>query len=406
MKRQLFNTIALAFVTLNLGLGAAVAQTLEDPRTPAEKTYDLGIKAFQMNSLDAAVSLFKRAADQDPNLANAHFNLAKIYQRQTRYQEAIERYEQVLRLNANDPDAHYSMGVCYQALGRTNEARQQFMTIAPNNPKYADAQARLANINNAQAGINSDNSYQPQATTVQVAPQPQTSAFQPPVQTYQPQPYQASQPQSGTSSVFQQTGQTVFQPTPQQPLQPQAFIQSNAAAGQAYGGQPTTGTQPTVVAPSNIIPGLPAPSSTGPVSTIPNSSLRILASGFAGPAGLAFDKSGNLYIANFTSNTIDRISIDGTRMLFSSGANIRGPIGLTVDASGNVYVANYNNGTVARVSPAGVASIVASGFKKPYMVTLDADGDLFVSQQEDNSIVRIMMPKSSIVAKPKQADNK
>lgn len=132
--------------------------------------------------------------------------------------------------------------------------------------------------------------------------------------------------------------------------------------------------------------------SVNPVPVLANSSVRVIATGFSAPAGLAFDRQGNLYVANFLSNSVDRISPDGTRTQFSSGANLKGPIGLVVDEHNNVYVANYNGGTVARINPAGVSTIIATSFKRPYYLTLDREGNLFVSQQEDNSIVRVTLP--------------
>jgi DNA-binding beta-propeller fold protein YncE len=105
---------------------------------------------------------------------------------------------------------------------------------------------------------------------------------------------------------------------------------------------------------------------------------------------------GNLYVANFNSNTVDRISADGTRTQFASGANLNGPIGLACDESGNIYVANYNGGTVARITPAGISTIIGTNFKQPYYLTVDKGGNLFVTQQEDNSIVRITLPRSVV----------
>jgi hypothetical protein len=131
-----------------------------------------------------------------------------------------------------------------------------------------------------------------------------------------------------------------------------------------------------------------------PTPLIANATVRVIATGFSAPSGLGFDRPGNLYVANFTNNTIDRISADGSRSQFSSGSNLKGPIGLVVDGLGNVYVANYTGGTVARISPAGISTIIANGFRKPYYLTLDKDGNLFVSQQEDNSIVRISLPRA------------
>jgi hypothetical protein len=138
----------------------------------------------------------------------------------------------------------------------------------------------------------------------------------------------------------------------------------------------------------------PPPVSSGPVPVLANSTLRIIATGFSAPSGLAFDRNGSLYVANYMTNSIDRIGQDGTRNTFCTGVNLRGPIGLVVDDSNNLYVANYNSGTVVRVSPAGISSVVASGFKKPYYLTLDKEGNLYVSQQEDNSIVRIVLPRT------------
>ena len=72
-----------------------------------------------------------------------------------------------------------------------------------------------------------------------------------------------------------------------------------------------------------------------------SSSVSPVASGFSAPAGIAFDRQGNLYVANFLTSVIDRIGVDGIRRTFSSGNNIKGPIGLAVDDAGEVYVANW-----------------------------------------------------------------
>jgi len=136
------------------------------------------------------------------------------------------------------------------------------------------------------------------------------------------------------------------------------------------------------------------PTSAGPVPSIPNSTLRIIATGFSAPSGLAFDRNGSLYVANYMSNSIDRIGPDGSRAQFCKANNLRGPIGLVADDSNNLYVANYNGGTVVRISPAGISNVIATGFKKPYYLTLDRDGNLYVSQQEDNTIVRIVLPRT------------
>jgi len=172
----------------------------------------------------------------------------------------------------------------------------------------------------------------------------------------------------------------------QQPMMqpPTAIMQQTQP--QSFQSQPATAYIPTNSA--------PPPVSTGPIPVLANSTLRVIATGFSAPSGLAFDRNGNLYVANYMTNSIDRIGQDGSRNTFCTGVNLRGPIGLVIDDSNILYVANYNSGTVVKVSPAGISTVIASGFKKPYYLTLDRDGNLYVSQQEDNSIVRIVLPRA------------
>src|SRR5262249_20688594 len=47
------------------------------------------------------------------------------------------------------------------------------------------------------------------------------------------------------------------------------------------------------------------------------------------------------------------------------GSGLNSPRGLAFDASGNLYVANSLDGTVSKVTPAGVLSTFASGLSSP-----------------------------------------
>jgi hypothetical protein len=92
--------------------------------------------------------------------------------------------------------------------------------------------------------------------------------------------------------------------------------------------------------------------------------ISTFASGFASPQGLAFDASGNLYVANDTVvGTVSKVTPGGVVSTFATGFSA--PKGLAFDASGNLYVGNYNNTTVNKVTPAGVVSTFATGFINP-----------------------------------------
>ena len=345
----------------------AEAQSQQPAATPsaAVSMYNLGLKAYKEGTPESAIIFFTRACDINPDLADAQYNLGVLYQSQKRCREAIPRFQEVIRVKPMDPDAHYQLALCCIDMGQLAEARTHLQTIAPNNPHFADSQKRLSMLDGQQSA----------PTQVQ------------PVQPIQP--IQAAQPQT-------------YQP-PQTQVQPQpttSYAQTPAYPAQDYTQQPPAVTPPAPhPAPNlNAAPKVYG-SSGGPTAVLANCTVRVIATGFSAPAGLAFDKQGNLYVANFMSSTVDRVNVDGSRSQFSSGSNLKGPIGLVVDGSNSLYVANYLSGTVARISPSGVSTIIATGFKKPYYLTLDKDGNLFVSQQEDNTVVRVTLPKTA-AAKP------
>src|ERR1019366_6120704 len=83
--------------------------------------------------------------------------------------------------------------------------------------------------------------------------------------------------------------------------------------------------------------------------------------GLNGPAGLAFDASGNLYVANSSSYgiggnfTISKISPDGNTSTFFSSpqeGSLASPTALAFDAAGNLFVCNYSYPeTISEITP-------------------------------------------------------
>ena len=91
------------------------------------------------------------------------------------------------------------------------------------------------------------------------------------------------------------------------------------------------------------------------------------------PSAIAFDKSGNLYIADTGNHRIRRVAPSGqitayagNGMLGSSGdggpateATLNSPGALAFDSRGNLYIADTGNHRIRRVSPDGIISTVA-----------------------------------------------
>ncbi len=93
----------------------------------------------------------------------------------------------------------------------------------------------------------------------------------------------------------------------------------------------------------------------------------------AGPQGLAVDSSGNIYIADTGNNIVRKVTPDGTVQTIAgtgtagfagdggpaTSARFNGPEGLAFDSSGNLYVADHFNYRVRRISTDGIVKTVA-----------------------------------------------
>lgn len=386
-----------ALLSLTLASAGVHAQQPASPGNPmsakesqnhqAVGMYNLGLSAYQQGSLESAIIFFRRATDLDPNLADAQYNLGVLYQSQRRAKEAIPRFQEVLRVKPSDADAPYQLGLALMEMGRPAEAKTHFASIAPNSTHFADAQKRTQVCDAQMSGATiATPSYSPnpvETPPLQNQMQPALSQSQPQM----PAPVQQASPSYSEQSSYQQAYPTLSsQMQPQQPVQqPQQPAYREPAA-----------VAPAVAATAPKVAARPVSTTGAPTAVLANTSVRVIATGFSAPSGLTFDRSGNLYVANYETNSVDRISADGTRTQFSSGAHLKGPIGLAADDSGNIYVANYESNTVARITPAGISTIIGTGFKRPYYLTLDREGNLFVSQQQDNSIARISLPRAVV----------
>ena len=107
--------------------------------------------------------------------------------------------------------------------------------------------------------------------------------------------------------------------------------------------------------------------------------------GLSSPVGMAYDASGNLYVANWSAGTVLRFSADGKRSVFAEG--LRGPSGLAISSAGDIYVASYSEDLVWRFTPGGDRSVFVRGLATPAGLSFDARGRLLIANRRTNQIL-------------------
>ena len=120
------------------------------------------------------------------------------------------------------------------------------------------------------------------------------------------------------------------------------------------------------------------------------------------PQQLAFDSSGNLYIADDNNHEVEKVTPSGQLSIFAgtgvSGAPTPGlatssklsnPAGIALDSAGDVYIADQGNNVIEKVTPSGQLSIFATGFSTPYNIAFDSSNNLYVADAGNQRIAKV-----------------
>ena len=141
---------------------------------------------------------------------------------------------------------------------------------------------------------------------------------------------------------------------------------------------------------------------------------------FNGPVGLAFDSRTNLFVGDANNNTIRKIARDGTVTTFagvagadgatdgdSHAARFRSPAELAFDKKGNLFVADSFNQVIRKISTNGLVSTVsglagvsgmgdgvngAGRFFNPYGLVVAANGSLVVADTYNELVRAVLVP--------------
>lgn len=159
---------------------------------------------------------------------------------------------------------------------------------------------------------------------------------------------------------------------------------------------------------------------TGAVTTLAGSTGGGYADGtgaaalFSQPAGIAIDANGNAYVADYGNNAIRKVTPAGVVCTVAgtgaqgyvdgpgTQAQFYGPADVAIDKFGNLYVADLSNFRVRKIDTAGVVSTLAGNgeqayldgigtaakFARPHSLAVDASGQYLYDVDTDTPVVR------------------
>lgn len=130
------------------------------------------------------------------------------------------------------------------------------------------------------------------------------------------------------------------------------------------------------------------------------------------PYGLAVDRRGVLYVADYGNACVRRVGTDGVITTVAGGggatpalrAPLRGPRNVAVDRDGNLYIADFDGQRVYRCTPSGEIAVVAgtgaagwngdgpalaSHLNGPAGIAVGPDGSLYLADSGNRRVVRI-----------------
>ena len=319
-----------SFAVENDQLIAENAKKSFNPKPASASVYNLGLKSYEQGDLESATTFFNKAIELDPEFVDAYFNLGAIYKKQKNYPMAINSLQKAVEINALDFEAVFELASCYMENKDYMKAKKYFSSITQDFPKYNDAKQ---NIEKADKYLAIEGTSTSPEAHVRVIQSPDIQA-----------------------QLLADTLQKGIENQPTSPNTNQLLV--------------NTLTKPT--------------------KESLKESLRIVTTHFNGPTGIAKDSKNNVYVANFTKDSIEKIAPDGSREVYIEKKGIQGPVGLAIDENDNLYIANYNGASIIKVNPNKEVSVIVNNIERPYYLFYDnKTSKLFSTVQGNYSLVEI-----------------
>ena len=110
---------------------------------PAEAHFSLGYALFRKGQTSEAIDQYEQALRIDPDYADVHNNLASALIMTGRLSEAIDQSKEALRIDPTSSDAHNNLGNALAQTGRASEAIDHYKQSLRVNPNSSDTHNNL-----------------------------------------------------------------------------------------------------------------------------------------------------------------------------------------------------------------------------------------------------------------------
>ena len=88
--------------------------------------HDLGYLLLRMEKPTEAEAALRESLRYPPKLAQTHYYLGRVLEKEGRETEAVEEYRSAVAADTSSPDACYSLAMLYRKLHREAEAQAMF----------------------------------------------------------------------------------------------------------------------------------------------------------------------------------------------------------------------------------------------------------------------------------------
>lgn len=128
----------------------------------------------------------------------------------------------------------------------------------------------------------------------------------------------------------------------------------------------------------------------GTVSKIsPDGTVATFASGFSAPVGIAFDGIEYLYVCNCGNNSISKVDLTGTTVSVINSSLLNCPNGIDMDSEGNLYIANFSSSDLVKITPNEEVSSFATMPGNNMGHLLLRGDDIYVVGRGNNKIFKV-----------------